>query len=81
MSIINTIVSTLRTEPVRAILYPLLGILAGVLVARGIVDQFSADTVIGIVGAILGVPAAEIARAKVTPWPNPTAGMPRGEHG
>ncbi|MGW4090031.1 hypothetical protein [Nocardia sp. NPDC004750] len=72
----SKILSTLRTEPVRAILYPLLVILAGVLVTRGVVDEFSADTIIGIVGAILGVPAAEIARAKVTPVSNPIAGMP-----
>ncbi|UGT65338.1 hypothetical protein LTT66_18380 [Nocardia gipuzkoensis] len=65
----SKLISALRAEPVRAILYPLLAILVGVLVTRGIVDQFSADIIIGIVGAVLGVPAAEAARAKVTPWP------------
>jgi hypothetical protein len=77
----SKLLSTLRAEPIRAILYPLLAILVGVLVARGLVDQFSADIIIGIVGAVLGVPAAEAARAKVSPVARPVAGMPSGERG
>jgi len=62
------ILDTIRSEPIRAILYPVLGVVVAVLVAKGVITQFSADTVIAIIGAILGVPvAAEIARLKVTP--------------
>ncbi len=65
----NAILSTVRSEPIRTILYPLLAILVGVLVARGVVDQSGADIITGVVAALLGIPAAEAARNRVTPWP------------
>lgn len=71
----SKLIAALRTEPIRTILWPVLVALAGVLVVRGIVDQFSADVIIGIVGAILGIPAAEAARAKVSPV-RPVTGLP-----
>ncbi|MGV9540936.1 hypothetical protein ACWDSF_06385 [Nocardia beijingensis] len=78
--------SALRTEPIRALLWPVLVGIAGYLVVRGVVDQFSADMILVIVAAILGIPAAEVARAKVTPDAKrenarPIAGMPSEPRG
>lgn len=69
-------VNLIRSEPIRTILYPVLGIVIAVLVAKGAITQFSADSIIAIIGAVLGVPvAAEIARRKVTP----VSKLPTGE--
>lgn len=63
-----TILSKLRnSEPVRLYVYPILAVLVGVLVARGVIDDQAADLITGAVALILGVGAAEAARAKVTP--------------
>lgn len=67
MASLNSMMSLIRSEPIRTILYPLLAILVGVLVARGVVDQSGADIITGIVAALLGIPAAEAARMRVTP--------------
>ncbi|MEV6432564.1 hypothetical protein [Nocardia sp. NPDC051463] len=67
----NAVLSALRSEPIRTILYPLLAVLVGVLVARGVVDESGADIITGIVAAVLGIPAAEAARKRVAPWPRP----------
>lgn len=69
------VIAILRTEPIRALLWPVLVGIAGYLVVRGAVDQFSADMILVIVAAILGIPAAEAARAKVTPDAKLRAGM------
>jgi uncharacterized membrane protein YjjB (DUF3815 family) len=74
----NKLLSTLRTEPIRALLWPVLVGIAGYLVVRGALDQFSADMIVAIVAAVLGIPAAEVARAKVTPDAKPIAGMRNG---
>ncbi|WP_280248754.1 hypothetical protein [Nocardia abscessus] len=71
----SKILSTLRTEPVRALLWPVLVGIAGYLVVRGAVDEFSADMILVILAAVLGIPAAEVARAKVTPDAKLRAGM------
>lgn len=71
----SKILSTLRTEPVRALLWPVLVGIAGYLVVRGVVDEFSADMIVAILAAVLGIPAAEAARAKVTPDAKLRAGM------
>lgn len=71
----SKILSTLRTEPIRAVLWPVLLGLVGYLVVRGAVDQFSADMIVAILAAVLGIPAAEVARAKVTPDAKLRAGM------
>jgi hypothetical protein len=71
----SKILSTLRTEPVRALLWPVLVGIAGYLVVRGVVDEFSADMIVAILAAVLGIPAAEVARAKVTPDAKLRAGM------
>lgn len=63
-----TILAKLRTyEPVRLYVYPLLVILVGVLVAKGVIDASVGDLVTAAVTALLGITAAEAARAKVTP--------------
>lgn len=72
----SKLISALRTEPIRALLWPVLVGIAGYLVVRGVVDQFSADMILVIVAAVLGIPAAEAARAKVTPVSRPVAGLP-----
>jgi len=64
----NKVLSVVRSEPIRAILYPVLLILIGALVAKGVLTDFSSDIVIGLIGAVLGIPAAEAARSKV--WPS-----------
>jgi hypothetical protein len=40
-----------------------------------VVDEFSADMIVAILAAVLGIPAAEVARAKVTPDAKLRAGM------
>jgi hypothetical protein len=58
-------------EPVRKYLYTLLVPVVAVLIYFGIVDNESAPLWIGLVTALLGVPAVEVARSKVTPVPKP----------
>ncbi|WP_043735635.1 hypothetical protein [Nocardia asiatica] len=72
----SKILSTLRTEPIRVLLWPVLVGIAGYLVVRGVVDEFSADMILVILAAVLGIPAAEVARTKVTPDAKQRAGMP-----
>ncbi|MDL9944169.1 hypothetical protein QSJ19_00950 [Gordonia sp. ABSL11-1] len=56
------------SEPVRLYLYPILVILIGYGVYRGVVDDSVATlVVIPALGVLLGIPATEAARAKVTP--------------
>ncbi|KIQ15341.1 hypothetical protein [Rhodococcus sp. MEB064] len=54
-------------EPVRLYVYPLLLVLVGLLVTRGAIDSSVGDLIIAATAAILGIGAAETARAKVTP--------------
>lgn len=54
-------------EPVRKYLYALLLPLVGVLVYYGIVDNESAPLWIALATGVLGVPAVEVARSKVSP--------------
>lgn len=54
-------------EPVRLYVYPALVVLVGLLVTRGVIDAELADLVTGAVALVLGIGAAEAARAKVTP--------------
>lgn len=58
-------------EPVRKYLYSLLVPVVAVLIYFGIVDNESAPLWIGLVTALLGVPAVEVARSKVTPVSKP----------
>ncbi|WP_227979993.1 hypothetical protein [Nocardia spumae] len=63
----NKVLSIVHSEPVRVIVYPLLVALIGALVAKGTIDSSLGDIVTAIVAALVGIPAAEVARAKVTP--------------
>ena len=63
----NRVLSVIRSEPVRAIVYPLLAILIGALIAKGVITSSMGDVITAIVTALVGVPAAEAARVKVTP--------------
>ncbi|MFE7798998.1 hypothetical protein [Nocardia sp. NPDC057440] len=66
----NAVLSVIRSEPIRTLLYPILIVVVGALVAKGVLSDFSADTIVAIVAAVFGVPAAEIARKNV--WTAPT---------
>lgn len=54
-------------EPVRAYLYGLLAPVVAVLVGYGFLDNESAPLWIALATAVLGVPAVELARRRVTP--------------
>lgn len=57
----------MMTEPVRAYIYTILVPLSALLVVYGILDDQTVTLWLGIASAILGIPATEIARKKVTP--------------
>lgn len=61
------VLTFVRREPIRALLYPLLLSLVAVLVTKGVLDGNSAPVVLAVVSAVLAVPAAEVARSQVTP--------------
>jgi hypothetical protein len=69
-------IAWLDTEPVRTRLYPVISLVVGYLVTRGAVDSNTADLVIGLVSALLGVGATEAARARVSPVPPHTPTIP-----
>lgn len=54
-------------EPLRTTVYPMLVFLAGMLVATGKIDLDTSNLVLGIIAAVLGVGATEVARSQVTP--------------
>lgn len=58
-----------RSNPVRATLYPAFVAVAAVFVALGWITQEDVDSVVGIVaaGAPIAIAAVEFARSKVTP--------------
>ena len=63
------------SEPVRVLLYSLLTALVATLVTKGIVSSDMSQYLLVAVALVLGVPAVEVARAKVTPIaPPPEAG-------
>lgn len=74
MNAVTKLLDVIRSEPIRTILYPLLVILVGTLLAKGGISEFSADTIIAVVAAVLGIPATEIARRNVTPVSRPPVG-------
>ncbi len=63
----NKVLTILHSEPVRAIVYPLLAILIGALVAKGTITSSLGDVITAIVTALIGVSATEVTRAKVSP--------------
>lgn len=58
-----------RYEPVRSYLYTLLAPVVALLVFYGVVSDAAAPLWIGVLTAVLGVPAVEVARKKVTVLP------------
>jgi len=54
-------------EPVRTYLYPVLLAVVGVLVGYGVLEQTQAALWIALGAALLGVPAVEKARSRVSP--------------
>lgn len=55
-------------EPVRLYMYGVLVPLASLLVLVGVLSAEAAMAGLGVAAAVLGVPAIEAARARVTPW-------------
>lgn len=64
-------ISILRSEPVRMLLHPLILALVAYLVTKGILDSNTSQIVLAVVAAVLGIPAVEAARARVTPVKTP----------
>lgn len=56
-----------KSEPVRMYLYGLLAPLLAVLVFYGVVESSAVALFFALGAAVLGVPAVEVARSKVTP--------------
>lgn len=56
-----------KTEPVRTYLYSLLVPVLAVLVYYGVVESAATAMWIAVGTAVLGIPAVEVARGKVTP--------------
>ncbi|MEU2038423.1 hypothetical protein [Nocardia niwae] len=71
----NKVITILHSEPVRALLYPLLVVLIGYAVTKGLVSSDLSAFVLAIVAAALGLPAVESARHRVSPAP-PDSGEP-----
>lgn len=68
-----------KFQPVRSYLYTLLVPVIALLVWRGVVSGDEATLWVGIATAVLGVPAVEVVRAKVTPTTKlPQGGIARG---
>lgn len=58
----------MNTEPVRMALYPLVALIVGFLVVKGVLSSDDADFILGLAVLILGALGIEVARSKVTPW-------------
>ncbi|MEU1994661.1 hypothetical protein ABZ511_09450 [Nocardia gamkensis] len=71
----NKVITILHSEPVRALLYPLLAALIGYGVTKGVLSSDLSGFVLAIVAAALGLPAVESARHRVSPAP-PDSGEP-----
>jgi hypothetical protein len=61
----NKLFAVLKTEPVRALLHPLILGAFAYLVARGVITQDASQYLVAAVLAVLGIPAVEVARSKV----------------
>lgn len=70
------IASKLASEPVRLYLYTVGVAVEGVLVARGVITGNDAPLYVGLLVAVLGLPATELARAKVIPANGSTGALP-----
>lgn len=59
----------LATEPVRTRLYAVGLAVLGLSVGYGLLAETLAPLWVGLLAAMLGIPAVESARDRVTPWP------------
>jgi hypothetical protein len=59
----------LDSEPVLTRVGPVVGAIVVYLVAKGLIDQDTANLFVGLAVAVVGSGAAFGARALVTPWP------------
>ena len=57
-----------KSEPVRLYLYSVVIPLLALLVGFGVVDANQTALILGLAGAVLAIPAVEVARSKVTPY-------------
>lgn len=67
MSVWERAARVLAREPVRTRLYAFLVLLCGYLVTRGVLDGTDTAFYTAAAALLLGVPAVETARAKVSP--------------
>jgi hypothetical protein len=65
----NKVLTILRSEPVRALLYPLLVAVIGYGVTKGVLSSDMSGFVLAVLAAALGLPAVESARQRVSPAP------------
>jgi hypothetical protein len=70
------IIDSLRSNPVRSYLYSVGVAVESVLVARGVVTDNDAPLYVGLLVAVLGVPAVEVTRSKVIPANGSTGAQP-----
>lgn len=68
------------TEPVRLYLYSVGLAVVGLLVFRGVIAADEALLWAALLAAVLGVPAVELARSKVSPVARPFAGRFDQQH-
>jgi hypothetical protein len=76
------IIKSLRSNPVRSYLYTVGVAVEAVLVGRGVITDNDAPLYVGLLVAVLGVPAVEVTRSKVIPANGSTGAVPEydGQH-
>lgn len=60
-------VSFIRREPVRVYVYSVLGPTAVLLVSLGFIDSNTSAMLVALGTTLLGIPATELARSRVSP--------------
>lgn len=73
------ITKSLRSNPVRSYLYTVGLAVEAVLVGRGVITGNDAPLYVGLLTAVLGIPAVELTRAKVIPANGSTGAQPEYE--
>ncbi|PPJ31850.1 hypothetical protein C5E45_32690 [Nocardia nova] len=61
-----TVARWAKSEPVRLLVYLALSAIVGTLAVRGYVNADLGDAIVGALALVLGIPAAEFARRRVT---------------
>lgn len=62
----NKVISTIESQPVRIIFYPLVTAVVLYLVSKGVMDSDTENWIIGIVAAAIGYPATAAAHKLAT---------------